>query len=53
MRVLHDLGVGSSPVFRHRSLIIGEVVYLPFDPAVASLFFQLIVSQHQTIGRPP
>jgi DNA replication protein DnaC len=33
---------------RYRLLIIDEVGYLPFDPASAALFFQLIASRYET-----
>ena len=33
---------------RYRLLVIDEVGYLPFDPAAASLFFQLIASRYET-----
>lgn len=33
---------------RYRLLIIDEVGYLPFDPAAAALFFQLIASRYET-----
>jgi DNA replication protein DnaC len=33
---------------RYRLLVIDEVGYLPFDPASASLFFQLIASRYET-----
>ena len=33
---------------RYRLLIIDEVGYLPFDPAAASLFFQLIASRYES-----
>ena len=33
---------------RYRLLVIDEVGYLPFDPAAAALFFQLIASRYET-----
>jgi len=33
---------------RYRLLVIDEVGYLPFDPAAASLFFQLIASRYES-----
>ncbi len=33
---------------RYRALVIDEVGYLPFDPAAAALFFQLIASRYET-----
>ena len=33
---------------RYRLLVIDEVGYLPFDPAAAALFFQLVASRYET-----
>src|SRR5664279_402711 len=33
---------------RYRLLVIDEVGYLPFDPAAAALFFQLIASRYES-----